>query len=162
VEIDCLSNFGHNVKRPLLLKCVIRITRLPSSTCEFVIQFIVILEGYELGQCSSFVVAAPFQRLGFQEECATYTIFEAVGTSGSELVDVDRPRLPHKIRATADSCATQPLSQVRVSRCLCRRQFSLAQAFGNGLHNRREGRGCRIHLLFTAFMARYRSAHRHI
>jgi hypothetical protein len=159
--MDCLSNFGHNVKLPLLLECVTRITRLPSSTCEFDVQFVFILEGYELGQHSSFVVAAPFQRLGFEEECATYIHFEAVGISGSQLVDVDRPRLPHKIRATADSCATQPLSQVRVSRCLCRRQFSLAQAFGNGLHNRGEGRRCRIHLLFTAFMGRYRSAHRH-
>jgi hypothetical protein len=33
----------------LLLGCVIRLTRLPSSTCEFVAQFVFILEGYELG-----------------------------------------------------------------------------------------------------------------
>ena len=39
------------------------------------------------------VFAASFQRLGFEEECATYIIIvEAVGALGSELVDVDRPR----------------------------------------------------------------------
>ena len=50
---------------------------------------LLILQRYELGHYSAFVVAVRFQRLGFEEECACnyYIIFDAVGASASELVD---------------------------------------------------------------------------
>jgi hypothetical protein len=169
VEIDCLSNFGHGeaaltarMRHPnhshslfhMWIRCPIRFHswRVWARAMQF------------LCSCCSFLATRVSRRVRNYYHLRSCRCF-GFGARGCWSPSFASQNSCHRRQlrdATTEPGACQMIWLVFVSRCLCRRQFSLAQAFGNGLHNRREGRGCWIHLLFTAFMARYRSAHRHI
>ena len=145
----------------LLLGCVIRITSLLPSTCESIAQFVFILEGYELGQHSSFVVAAHFQRLGVWRRVRNLYPLRSCRCLGFRGRGCCIALICFREFVAPQTAARSNHWARCVSNDVIRRQFRLSQIFGSALHHRREGRGCQIHLLFKAFMGRYGSAHRH-